>query len=402
MTNGCGDGGGGSWTPAEKAEVDKYIREYGRDAIARYLIDTNQKGEQPDFKYIKHFASQGANVNAKDVFGRTPLHWAAICGNIEAIKFLVSQGADVNARDSKGYTPLHQAARGNIEAVKFLVSKGADVNAKNILGGTPADVASGNKEIAIATLDEIAQRVTPADMAKGNGNVEVIKFLESKGTDVNAKDSNGETPADADYTTMSMHAKDIYNAIVVANTERAPLGLGPVWPKSGKPMEDAKDIGDMTFANSSDYFSVLYDWKTFGTSDWAPYVHVNKFDYSKCAGAGVPPKTGGGHLTAKNNAWTIAANITDDTPDIIPVIVSRNVDPSSLIPREGDLSEQFLRPSKHKTPFGNKAFVMIRKGGAIYHATWRDASLDRLYQGASGKELQAIRDAFQKIKYLEP
>ena len=199
---------------------------------------------------------------------------------------------------------------------------------------------------------------------------------------------------------ISWRAKDIYVAIMGANTERKPLGLGTVWPKSGKPMEDAEDIGDMTFANSSDYFSVLYDGENCGTPEWAPYVAG--FSYSKCAGAGVRPKTGGGRLTAKNNAWTIAANITDDMPDIIPIIISRNVDPSSLIPREGDLREQFLRPSKYKTPFGDKAFFFVRKGGSIYKNKWKYANLRVVYGDVSDEELQEIRDAFEKIEYLAP
>ena len=203
-------------------------------------------------------------------------------------------------------------------------------------------------------------------------------------------------------TAMASRAKDIYVVIGRTITGCDGLTFEPLWPKSGKPMEDAKDMDilDMTFANSSDYFTVLYDGENYGMPEWTPYS--NEFDYSKCAGAGVRSKTGGGRLTAENNAWTIAANITGDMPDIIPFIVSRNVDPSSLIPREGDLRQQFLRPSKYMTPFGPNGFLLIRKGGGIYKSTWEYASLDRLYQGANKEELQAIRDAFEKIKYLEP
>jgi len=173
MTNGCGDGGGGSWTPAEKAEVDKYIREYGRDAMVQYLSTTTEKDEQPDLKYIKYFVSQGANVNAKDDDGKTSLHFAARESNIEVIKFLVYKGADVNAKTRGEATPLHGAAiRGNVEVVKFLVSKGADVNAKT----------SGE--------------AIPLHGAASWGNVEVVQFLLSKGADVNAKNDNGKTPAD--------------------------------------------------------------------------------------------------------------------------------------------------------------------------------------------------------------
>jgi len=113
--------------------------------------------------------------------------------------------------------------------------------------------------------------------------------------------------------------------------------------------------------------------------------------------------SGSERLMAENNAWTIAANITDEMPDIIPVIISRNVDPTSLIPKEGDLSQQFLRPSEEfKAPFGNKRFIIVRKGGAVLMYTWRYANLQVIYRDASEEELQKIRDAFQKIKYLTP
>ena len=52
-------------------------------------------------------------------------------GWLPAVKFLVEElGADVNARDHNGYTPLHHAAsRGDNELIRYLVSKGADVKA---------------------------------------------------------------------------------------------------------------------------------------------------------------------------------------------------------------------------------------------------------------------------------
>lgn len=205
----------------------------------------------------------------------------------------------------------------------------------------------------------------------------------------------------ANMAAMGTRAKDICVAIAAANTEREPLGLGPVWPRTGNPVEGADGIDKMTFKNSSDYFTVLYDGENFGTADWAPYV--SGFDYTKCAGAGVPVAAQEHRLTAENNAWTIAANVTDDMPELIPLIITRNVDPASLIPKEGDLRKQLIRPSeKFKIPFGKHGFVMVRKGGAVFKCTWRYANLAVLYQSASEEELQKIRDAFQKVEYLEP
>lgn len=63
------------------------------------------------------------------------------------VRYLVEElGADVNQRDSWLYTPLHYAAsRGDNELIEYLVSRGADVMAITRLGQSTADMARGGR-----------------------------------------------------------------------------------------------------------------------------------------------------------------------------------------------------------------------------------------------------------------
>jgi ankyrin repeat protein len=62
----------------------------------------------------------------------------------DAINLAISYGADVNAPNAAGNTPLHLAAQqGADDVIQLLVAKGARVNVKNPAGLTPVDFAMG-------------------------------------------------------------------------------------------------------------------------------------------------------------------------------------------------------------------------------------------------------------------
>ena len=104
---------------------------------------------------IALLASHGADLNIK--YGRnkgTMLHeladvpniasspqkyWEAHCQTrVEAAELLITSGADVNARDVNGNTPLHTAAStNNILMIEMLASRGADLRATNNVGQAP-------------------------------------------------------------------------------------------------------------------------------------------------------------------------------------------------------------------------------------------------------------------------
>lgn len=84
----------------------------------------------------------GAEVDARDGFGRTPLHSAGP----EEAPVLLAGGADVNVTDLRGATPLHRAAAvGDLALVELLLNAGAAPDMQDAQGRTPLAVAEANE-----------------------------------------------------------------------------------------------------------------------------------------------------------------------------------------------------------------------------------------------------------------
>lgn len=85
---------------------------------------------------------RGADPNARDVTGMTPLHVAASWTTRRRAGLLITGGADVNAEDALGNTPLHEAVlHGRVAMTHFLLESGSDPALKNRQGETPLDLA---------------------------------------------------------------------------------------------------------------------------------------------------------------------------------------------------------------------------------------------------------------------
>ncbi|WP_231739281.1 ankyrin repeat domain-containing protein [Novosphingobium sp. FSW06-99] len=90
-------------------------------------------------------------VNTRDVTtGDSALHIVVARRDLVWTQFLVSKGANVNARNNKGETPLEIAAElGFVEGVDFLISAGARVDETNNTGGTPLIDAVSRRDLAV-------------------------------------------------------------------------------------------------------------------------------------------------------------------------------------------------------------------------------------------------------------
>ena len=177
-------------TRADRDEIDR-IDQFGNTALHRAAGDGN-------LVEIRNLIANGANVNARNRNGETPLHSATASNdNVEVIKFLVANGADVNAQDEWGGMPFFIMR--NVEIAEFILSQGFDVNTKCERGRTPLHVAVFNDNAEVvkfliangADVNAQDEEGTPLHLALLERNVEIAKFLITQGADVNAKDVDG-------------------------------------------------------------------------------------------------------------------------------------------------------------------------------------------------------------------
>jgi ankyrin repeat protein len=139
-----------------------------------------------DVQAVGKLLDDGADVNARDVEGDTPLILASFYATPECAELLIAKGADVNAANKTGATALIRAAT-DYEKTRLLVAAGADVRVRTALGNTPLILAArraGNSRTVQLLLERGADAtarndagVSPVLAGAASGDVETVRLL---------------------------------------------------------------------------------------------------------------------------------------------------------------------------------------------------------------------------------
>jgi len=158
------------------------------------LMDAVKRG---DAEEVRDLLERGANPDPPFV-NAPPIYTAAEHGYDEVVEALVEHGADCNAPDGFGESPLNMAIlgtwRGDVQRqyriAELLIKHGANVHGRDHIGETPLHVAATMDQPELANL--LLQHgalinaqdnwgSTPLDIAYANGHTKVTAFLRSQG-----------------------------------------------------------------------------------------------------------------------------------------------------------------------------------------------------------------------------
>jgi|LSQX01.3.fsa_nt_gb ankyrin repeat protein len=164
------------------------------------LFEAIENGTVAD---VKSALLAGADVNARDTYGISPLILAAIQHKTDMLKLLISSGADMDAKDADGETALSICTRyGQKESVRILLEAGADVTVENSFGQTLFEIAIADKEdMKLAEMfldfglapDTANSKGVPLIVTAGKyGSPGALRLLLERWANVNATDIEGQ------------------------------------------------------------------------------------------------------------------------------------------------------------------------------------------------------------------
>lgn len=157
---------------------------------------------------LKQMVEVGADWKICNNYGNTVLHLATEAGNYKAFQYFASLGANTNATNNNGETPIHflRWTRTNFkEMLNLLLKHGADINAKSKSGNTVLLNAVFQRK-SVNVLKQLVDNGADWKASSSNGksvvrlaieggNIEALKYFVSIGADIHQRNNEGEMPA---------------------------------------------------------------------------------------------------------------------------------------------------------------------------------------------------------------
>lgn len=152
---------------------------------------------------IQLLKNAGADINIRNLFGATPLLYAATAA---AIDVLIRLGVDIEAQDGRGMRALHFCGH-KVTCVDVLFAHGASHSPKNTDGDTPLMLAVRDRNFRRSTLQSYVAQGVDLNIRNNRGatalynavgrsewNTNLVKELLDRGADPNIATNQGATP----------------------------------------------------------------------------------------------------------------------------------------------------------------------------------------------------------------
>ncbi|KAF3912191.1 Ankyrin-2 [Orbilia brochopaga] len=182
-------------------------------------------------------------VDMRDRASQTPLHVAAMQGDIASMEVLLKHGANINAIDSRGRTPLFRTVkRHNYQACKFLLEKGADPNvmSKHQQTALYRSIRAGRVDFVKLLLSKREDNPVTLNLHHKGGwtelhcaylSGEITKLLLDAGANPNEINAYGTNPM---FIACEAGTLEVVQHLVNAGAE-----IGPAGPRKSSPLHRA-------------------------------------------------------------------------------------------------------------------------------------------------------------------
>ena len=227
-----------------------------------------------DLEQLNQLLGQGADVNAGDRTGVTPLMRAAYHGQLAMVRALIEHGADPNAKDRSGLTALMMAKHGKhdeiVEALRSLGAQGTGARKRRIVASVTSEnvAASDDHKDAIAvrpsqTSDD-HKEVTPVTASQTPDDPKPATSVRPLQISDDLKDA---TPVIASQTTDDRKAATPVRGSQTSDDLKVALPVSP-----SQTSDDLKDAKPVRPPQARTLHEPLEIWEMVQATSAQPYV----------------------------------------------------------------------------------------------------------------------------------